>query len=171
MLSKKGFTLMEVIIITLIIAALALLVVPSFKNSALTNQVEKAKVGLIELTTAVKLYNEDHTVPMTGVLNVSNFDSLTQAGPSGYAYLLHGERWAPRSGSNDYSLRDNNGVLNCQYIIGDSQDNNILASVKCKFNKIDEAGTLCYRFYIQRNNPALIKKQGPDSSEVTCDDL
>ncbi len=77
MANKKGFTLVEVIAVTLIIAALALLVVPSFKNSALTNKMEKAKVGLIELTNSVKLYNEVHDTPLSGVLNNAMFDTLT----------------------------------------------------------------------------------------------
>ena len=170
MSAKKGFTLIEVVIVTLIIAALALLVVPSFKNSALTNQIEKAKVGLIELSTAVKLYNEDHTSPMRGYFDTTKYELLTQQGQSGYAYLLHGSRWGTRPGSNsEYSLGDANGVLNCRYLI--AENTSIIASVKCKFNKIDQEGTLCYRFYIPKNNPAVIKKQGPDDEGVTCNEL
>ena len=173
-MSKKGFTLIEVVVVTLIIAALALLVVPSFKNSALTNRIEKAKVGLIELTTAVKLYNEDNIVPMTGVFENTRFSSLTANGQSGYAYLLNGNRWGHRPGSNtEYSLYETgteSEVLNCKYVIGDSTDATIMASVKCKFNKVDQDGTVCYRFYIEKNNPAVIKKETYEE-DGSCDDL
>ena len=171
MANKNGFTLVEVIAVTLIIAALALLVVPSFKNSALTNQMEKAKVGLVELTTAVKLYNEVHSTPLSGVLNATMFETLSTIDENqGYRYLQHPVRWGVRPGStNQYSLRDSDGVLNCRYTVGDTQDPNILTQTKCSFRRIDEAGSECYMFYMQRNNPAVRKKKG--EPEVNCNDL
>ena len=171
MANKKGFTLVEVIAVTLIIAALALLVVPSFKNSALTSQMEKAKVGLIELTTAVKLYNEVHSTPLSGVLNTTMFETLSTIDENqGYRYLQHPARWAIRPNSfNQYSLLDSDGALNCRYTVGDTQDASILTQTKCSFRKIDQEGTECYMFYVQRNNPAVIKKKG--EPEVSCNDL
>ena len=168
MLNKKGFTLIEVVVVTLIIAALALLFGPSFKNSALTNQMEKAKIGLVELTTAVKLYNEVHTTPLTGDLDETMFNTLTQDTTQGYVYLQDAGRWEQRSGATEYSLRDGGSVLNCRYTVGNTANAAILASVKCQFNKVDQEGTECYLFFIEKTNPAVIKKE---STEVNCDDL
>lgn len=163
-MNKRGFTLIEVIVVTLIIAALALLVVPSFKNSALTNQMEKAKVGLVELTTAVKLYREVNTGALSGVFDDNMFSKLTTEDEQGYIYLRNQNRWAHRPGSaTDYSLIDANGVLNCKYTINDATSN-VLSSVLCEFDKIDQAGTECYNFFINRDNPAVIKKQDGDCS-------
>lgn len=171
--NKKGFTLMEVLIVTIIIAILALLVVPSFKNSALTNQMEKAKIGLVEITTAVKLYNEVNTEHLSGILrNGSNqmFEKLTNADdPQGYIYLRNGQRWAERpNGSNrEMSLRDGNSVLNCTYSIGNIESD-ILSQVTCEFDAVDSDNneTECYRFYIERNNPAVVKKESIDCGDA-----
>ena len=172
MQNEKGFTLVEVVVVTVIIAALALLVVPSFKNSAMTNQMEKAKVGLVELTTAVKLYNEVNSsnrinnVTFTDVV----YSSLTlsandENNEQGYQYLQNSGRWAPRGTSGEYSLKDaasEGGVLKCKYIIGDNAatpNTTIISQTKCEFKKVDEEGTECYKFYIHKNNPAVVKKE------------
>ena len=85
MSNKKGFTLIEVIVVTLIIAALALLVAPSFKNSTITNDMEKAKMGLVEFTNAVKLYNEVHpSVPISGTFTSIMYSQLA---PDATCYL------------------------------------------------------------------------------------
>ncbi len=166
MSSKKGFTLIEVVVVTLIIAALALLVVPSFKNSALTNQMEKAKIGLVEFTTAVKLYNEVNTTPLSGDFDSTMFNALTNVDdPQGYIYLRNGNRWAVRTG-NLMSLRDgDNGVLNCTYYIGNQANADILSYTECSFDKIDEDGKECYRFYVPKSNPAVLKKESIDCAD------
>ena len=172
---KKGFTLIEVVIVTLIIAALALLIGPSFKNSTLTNQMEKAKIGLVELVTAVKLYNEVHSTALSGTFDQTMFDALSvEDNEQGYIYLQNANaRWSTRHGSaTEYSLNDataENGVLHCRYVIGEPADD-MLAYTKCAFNKVDEEGTECYEFYIKKDNPAVIKKQRFDGDD-SCDDL
>ena len=167
MADKKGFTLIEVIVVTLIIATLALLVAPSFKNSALTNQMEKAKIGLVELTTAVKLYNEVHPTNdhISGVLDQENFEKLTEEDEDhGYVYLQNSDRWGIRSGSpTEYSLWGGDGVLECRYTIGGVEDD-FLSSAGCQF--YDEAGNEeCYNFSINRTNPAVIVKTRLDNCE------
>lgn len=162
MLNRKGFTLIEVVVVTLIIAALAVLVAPSFKNSAVTNDMEKAKIGLVELTNAVKLFYEVNPISrIEGKLEQANFDSLTDASAQGYAYLNNANRWSLRSGSGtDYSLRG----INCVYTIGTRTASEV-TSASCKFKKdVDDAGE-CYRFYILRSNPAVIKKERLNSCE------
>ena len=162
MQNKRGFTLIEVVVVTVIIAVLALVVLPSFKNSTLTNQMEKAKVGLVEFTTAVRLYNEVNSeTPIDGVFNEVMHHSLTDNDdPQGYVYLQNSQRWMYRTGTEEYSLKDatsEGGVLKCRYIIEWFDD--IISRALCEFNKIDEEGTLCYSFYIQKNNPAVVKKE------------
>ncbi len=166
--NKKGFTLIEVVVVTLIIAVLALLTVPSFRNSALTNQMEKAKIGLIELATAVKLYNEVHeTDPISGVFDVDNFQLLTEEdSEQGYVYLQNaGGRWGFRPGSTtEYSLWGGDAVLNCQYVIGEPSAS-FLVSTTCQFDSLEGEGSECYTFSIQKTNPAVITKVRLDNCE------
>ena len=171
MFGKKGFTLIEVVVVTIIIAALALLVMPSFKNSSLTNQMEKAKIGLVELTTAAKLYNEvNSSNPVSGTFNGDMFSSFTAVSDNqGYVYLQNSARWGVRS-SDEYSLRDGSGILKCRYIIEDSSSR-WLAQTKCKFDKVDQTGTECYLFYIEKDNPAVVKKTRYEENSNDCDDL
>ena len=165
MINRKGFTLIEVVVVILVIATLALLVVPSFKNSALTNKMEKAKVGLVELTTAVKLYNEvNPNSTLTGAFDREMFEKLINS-DQGYAYLQSSGRWG-EGNSNLYALRDTDGVMNCRYTI--NPDTTKLSQVICQFNKVDESGTECYKFYIEKANPAVIKKE---SNEADCNDF
>ncbi len=168
MINKKGFTLIEVVVVTLIIAVLALLVAPSFKNSAMTNQMEKAKIGLVELTTAVKLYNEVHEAdPISGVFNVENYQKLTQEDTEqGYVYLQNAAgRWGFRPGSStDYSLWGGDAVLDCQYVIGGVGDS-VLASTTCRFYNQEDDVEECYTFSINRTNPAVIEKARLDNCE------
>ena len=78
MLNKKGFTMIELIVVTLIIATLALLVAPSFRNSQMTADIEKAKIGLVELNTAVKLYYEvNENGDLQGLFSNTTYNKLT----------------------------------------------------------------------------------------------
>ena len=170
MRNKNGFTLIEVIVVTLIIATLALLVAPSFKNSALTNKMEKAKSGLVELYLAVRLYDEVHpNDQLSGVFSSEMFNKLSNdSDDQGYIYMPNASsRWEQKSLSEDapYSLKDPDGVLNCRYIV--AEDENTLVSTKCQFDKIDQEGTECYKFFINKSDPDVIKK----SVDEVCDDL
>ncbi len=162
MLNRKGFTLIEVVVITLIIAALAVLVAPSFKNSAVTNEMEKAKIGLVELTNAVKLFYEVNPLGnIEGKLEQSNLNILTDASAQGYAYLNNGNRWAHRPGSEtDYSLKG----INCIYTIGTRTASEV-TSASCKFKKDEDDVGECYKFSILRSNPAVIKKERLENCE------
>lgn len=172
MKSKNGFTLIEVIVVTLIIAALALLVAPSFRNSTLTNQMEKAKMGLVELYTAVRLYNEVHpNNQLSGVFKSDMFELLFyDIDEQGYTYLPNGDaRWGIRNLADDeLSVNDASGVLNCRYTVGDSTTD-WLVRTKCLLNRVDGDGTECYEFFIAKNSPDVIRKTA--QSEVNCEDL
>ena len=163
MQSKKGFTLIEVIVVTLIIAALALLVAPSFKNSTVTNDMEKAKMGLIEYTNAVKLYNEvNPNDTIGGVFWRNHFLKLTSNdGDNNLVYLQNAQgRWVPGSGTLYTFLG-----LDCVFGFGPSfghtyaHEDNILSMAMCYFPKYnDEEGKDCYWFMIKKDDPLVIKK-------------
>lgn len=162
MLNKRGFTLIEVVVVTLIIAALAVLVAPSFKNSAVTNDMEKAKIGLVEFTNAVKLYNEVHTLKMSGVFNQTMYNDLTTDDGQGFTYLQYPARWIPGT-NNRYTLAG----VSCRYEF--YVNNSVLSLAKCIFPKTSgEEGTECYIFKILKENPAVIKKE---VSESGCDEI
>ena len=110
----------------------------------------------------VKLYNEAHSTPISGTLDQANFDKLTVTAQTeqGHSYLQNSNRWLLTSGSV-YSLKDGNSVLNCDYNIPAVGESANLSEVECRFNKVDSDELECYRFYIQRNNPAVVKKEGP----------
>lgn len=166
-MSKKGFTLIEVIVVTLIIATLALLVAPSFKNSTMTTSMEVAKSGLVELSNAVKLYYEVNpsATNLAGILEETNLDLLRNKDTQqGYTYLKNGSRWKLRhSSATEYSL---NG-MRCQYTIGTKSANEIV-SVKCLF-KDDSDQEECDKFFIEKTNPAVIKKTGLEGE--SCENI
>lgn len=151
--NKKGFTLIELVVVTLIIATLALLVAPSFKNSTLTTNVEKAKIGLVELNTAVKFYYEVNpgADDIEGLFNNDKWTKLKSEDSQGYVYLHNAGKWVPQSGSY-YSLAG----VNCKYTIGAETDNE-LTSTECLFTD-DDNEKECYKFFINKDNPAVIQR-------------
>jgi len=160
MRNKKGFTLIEVVVVTLIIAALALLVAPTFKNSTVTNDMEKAKMGLTEYTNAVKLYNEVHpNTQLSGYFNNHQFSRLTVDNTNDFVYLQHHQgRWAPAANSNFYTFLN----LECIYRY-DGGANDIVSRAMCYFPKYnEEEGKDCYWFTIYKNNPLVIKREEGD---------
>ena len=168
MLNKKGFTLIEVVVVTLIIAALALLVAPSFKNSTVTNQMEKAKIGLVELNNAVKLFREvnpSQAESLTGVFDAAKWALLSNANdPEGFMYLQAPNRWAQKGSPSQYSLVDGGTVLNCKYTINTVSENTMIFT-NCAFDRADDDGRECFKFFIQKTNPAVVKKERLDGCE------
>jgi len=66
MVNKKGFTLIEVLVVVVLIAILSMLAFPSFKKSREVNKNEAAKVKLLEVANAARLYNEDASTKVVG---------------------------------------------------------------------------------------------------------
>jgi prepilin-type N-terminal cleavage/methylation domain-containing protein len=56
---KKGFTLIEVLVVVVIIAIVALLAFPSYKKARVVSQNEAARAKLVEVATAARMFNED----------------------------------------------------------------------------------------------------------------
>lgn len=164
MRNHKGFTLIEVVVVTLVIAALALLVAPSFRNSTVTNDIERAKMGLTEYTNAVKLYLEAHPLGnVTGWLDLQKFTRLTDTTVDGYAIWPNtAGRWGPGPVSaNFYTLVG----LDCKFGYGVGGAN-VLSKVMCNFDKYNGEGKECYWFVIEKANPVLIKKYVGGSCDV-----
>jgi len=59
MIKKRGFTLIEVLVVIIIIAIIAGLAVPSYRRSRIESQNKAAIAKLVELANAARLYNED----------------------------------------------------------------------------------------------------------------
>ena len=57
-MNKKGFTLMEVLVVVLIIAVLFVMYSASYDGARVTRRVEKARAMFVEFTNAAKLFNE-----------------------------------------------------------------------------------------------------------------
>ena len=56
---KKGFTLIEVLVVVVVIAIVAIIAFPSYKKANVVSQNEAARGKLLELANAVRMYNED----------------------------------------------------------------------------------------------------------------
>lgn len=76
--SQRGFTLLEVMIVTAVIAILALILVPNFTNARDQAATATCESNLQEIATAAELYYTDAGVyPATGPVSVAGFTSPT----------------------------------------------------------------------------------------------
>ena len=60
MRGRKGFTLIEVLVVVLVIAIVALIAFPSYRRARLTSQNEMARAKLVEVANAARMFNEDN---------------------------------------------------------------------------------------------------------------
>ena len=75
---QRGFTLLEVMIVTAVIAILALILVPNFTNARDQAATATCESNLQEIATAAELYFTDAGVyPPTGSVTVAAFTSPT----------------------------------------------------------------------------------------------
>jgi prepilin-type N-terminal cleavage/methylation domain-containing protein len=58
-MTKRGFTLIEVLVVVVVIAIIAILAFPSYKKANEVSKNEAARGKLLELSNAVRMYNED----------------------------------------------------------------------------------------------------------------
>lgn len=159
---RKGFTLIEVLVVVLIIAVLAVMAVPSFRNAGITNKMEKARIGLIEFTSAVRLYNDanknDSTdVSLNGVFNEDMFNLLTATSDGEKPYLEQSTRWLSVSGNMSLKEGSATTALNCTYKTANT--GNILSCVYCDFGTAD---TKKVKYYVNRTDPSrIVMVKGP----------
>jgi general secretion pathway protein G len=82
--AQRGFTLLEVMIVTAVIAILALVLVPNFSNARDQAATATCESNLQEIATAAELYYADvQAYPANGAVTAADFTSQT----SQVAYL------------------------------------------------------------------------------------
>lgn len=66
MFNKKGFTLIEVLVVVVLIAIVSMIAFPSFKKSREITKNEGARLKLLEVSNAARMYNEDAPIKVAG---------------------------------------------------------------------------------------------------------
>ena len=66
MLNRKGFTLIEVLVVVVLIAIVSMIAFPSFKKSLEVSRNEGARIKLLEVSNAARMYNEDAPYKVAG---------------------------------------------------------------------------------------------------------
>ncbi|MBQ7529902.1 prepilin-type N-terminal cleavage/methylation domain-containing protein [bacterium] len=81
--SRKGFTLIELMIVIAIIAILAAILVPNFIRARAQGQLTSCKSNLKNMATALEMYSTDHNgqYPISGSWSASN--SINRQSASG----------------------------------------------------------------------------------------
>lgn len=59
MFNKKGFTLIEVLVVVVLIAIVSMIAFPSFKKSREITKTKALSLKLLEVANAARMYNED----------------------------------------------------------------------------------------------------------------
>jgi len=77
---KRGFTMVEVIIVVAIIAVLASIIIPKMTGARDKAKLENCKANMRHLVTAVSLYNNDHNNAMPPVGNITASHALITEG-------------------------------------------------------------------------------------------
>lgn len=72
MYGKKGFTLIEVLVVVVLIAIVSMLAFPSFKKSREVAKNEAARGKLLEVANAARMYNEDSDQYVVGKLGTAH---------------------------------------------------------------------------------------------------
>ena len=111
MLNKKGFTLIEVLVVVVLIAIISMIAFPSFKKSREITKNEGARIKLLEVANAARMYNEDATQKVAGrfgqVLSGGTFvDPLVMFYNNNAlkaAYLKNQEAWSGNGINTNYN--------------------------------------------------------------------
>ena len=72
MLKRKGFTLMEVLIVVIILGILATIAIPQFANMVKRARLAEAWTNLAAIRTAQSVYHLEHDTYATPVANLSD---------------------------------------------------------------------------------------------------
>ena len=96
MRSKKGLTLIELLIVVIILGALAAIAIPRITTSATTAKQNACNTNVDTLNTAMEMYKMDHsstTYPAlaTVTADINYFPDGVPVCPFGTAYVLKGD--------------------------------------------------------------------------------
>jgi len=98
---KKGFTLLELLIVVIIVAVLASFAIPQYLTSVEKGKVAKAKNALSLIAKAEKMYRAEMDVyctSQTALNNYVDFQAQTAADPD-WAYTI------PAAGASSFQVR------------------------------------------------------------------
>ena len=111
---RRGFTLVEVLIVVVILGILAIIVIPQFSNASQASKENSTKMDLHRIRTQLEIYKQQHTSTHPTLVNFEN--SMTQAsdllgntapnGTPGYRFGPY-LRFIPRNKyTNDNTISD-----------------------------------------------------------------
>lgn len=174
MLNKKGFTLIEVLVVVVLIAIVSMIAFPSFKKSREVNRNEAAKVKLLEVANAARMYNEDAATKVAGRFGsaLSGYlDPLAlfyPQGGTGSTYLKNMEAWSGTGSSTNYNTytyyvcnQDSSGD---QPISACKDGTEIRIAV---MKKLDATGRYAGEAWVSSDNLGVVKNNYDMRKEVT----
>ncbi len=87
-MSKRGFTLIEVLVVVVFIAIVSMVAFPSYKKAKAISANDAARVKLLELATAVMMYNESDNMDSDGKFHkvAGDFDGNRPVAPTDSMY-------------------------------------------------------------------------------------
>jgi prepilin-type N-terminal cleavage/methylation domain-containing protein len=97
-LNNKGFTLVELLIVVIILAVLAAIVVPQFGSSTEDAKVSTIKTDLAALRNAIELYYHQHDSRYPGVVKETDGDTDTDATTCPAAFVAQLTQYSDRTG-------------------------------------------------------------------------
>ncbi|MFA5062652.1 MAG: prepilin-type N-terminal cleavage/methylation domain-containing protein [Candidatus Omnitrophota bacterium] len=107
-MNRKGFTLVEIMVIVAIIALLAAIIVPNFLNSRLASNTETAKVNILSLSKACETYSTvNNGVYPDSVAKLATFISVAKsycANETGGITSVQGYNYKCSLGAGGYTL-------------------------------------------------------------------
>jgi len=88
-MGKKGFTLIEVLVVVVFIAIVSMIAFPSYKKAKAITANDAARVKLLELATAVMMYNEADNMDNSGKFHkvAGDFDGNRPSVDDDYPYI------------------------------------------------------------------------------------